>query len=162
MVCREEAERLAKEYGLDVEEAGKLVCLVGYLAFRAIKGVADRLGLDLTRLENMEIDTEGPRVILRLSGWWRVRELYLDMSPDGTELVVTVESKKGLRREGYEDAVATVIEESEQFQGVEEYDVAYSPDEGTVTVTLRSKLLAELPSVKEIVEAVDKAIGYYK
>ncbi len=161
MECREEVERLTREYGLDEHSASKLVCLLGYLAFRAMKGVADRLSLDLSRLENLEIDPEGPRVILRLSSWWRVRELYLDMSPDGAEMVITINAKKGLRKESYEEAVSTVIEESDQFQGVEEYDVAYSPSDGTVTLTLRSRLLAEMPSIREIVEAVDRALGYY-
>lgn len=161
MECREEAETLVREYGLSPDYAGRVVCLLGLLSFRALHQVASKLALDLSRLRLMEIDPEGPRVILRLGGWGRVREVYLDMSADGAEMVVSMEARRGLRKEDYEDAVATVIEESEQFQAVEEYDVAYDPDEGSVTVTLRARLLAELPSVKEVVEAVDRAVAYY-
>jgi hypothetical protein len=161
MECREEAEKLAREYGLDPGYAGRIVCLLGFLSFRALHQVADKLALDLSRLKLLEIDPEGPRVILRLGGWERVREVYVDMSADGVEMVVSLEARKGLRKEDYEDAVATVIEESEQFQGIEEYDVTYSPGDGLLTVTLTARLASELPSVKDVVEAADKALGYY-
>ncbi len=133
---------------------------MGVLAFRALHPVAEKLGLDLSRLQLLEVDPEGPRVLMRLGGWGRFREVYVDMSPDGVEMVATIEARKGVEKERYEDAIAEVIEESEQFQGVEEYDISYSPDEGVVTLTLVARMVAELPSLREIVDAVDKAFAY--
>ena len=70
----------------------------------------------------------------------------------------TIRVDKGLDKRAVEEEIAASIESSDEFQGVDEYDVAYDAEEGEITITLKAKMIAELPSIDEVRIKVNEAI----
>jgi hypothetical protein len=123
----------------------------------ALKPIIEPLGASIDSVESFEIDPYGPRIVLQLSPGNGVVSIFIDASPDGVEAVYTLRVDKGLDKQSFEEELSTLIEESEEFRGVEEYDVTYTPEEGEVTITLRARMIAELPGISEVRKAVESA-----
>ncbi|BEP18329.1 hypothetical protein PYJP_16810 [Pyrofollis japonicus] len=123
----------------------------------ALKPIIEPLGASIDSVESFEIDPYGPRIVVQLSPGNGVVSIFIDASPDGVEAVYSLRVDKGLDKQGFEEELSTLIEESEEFRGVEEYDVTYASEEGEVTITLRARMIAELPSISEVRKAVESA-----
>ncbi len=124
---------------------------------RFLKPLVDRLGFSVESVESVEVDPEGPRIIVRAEGGEGFESLYLDLSPDGVELTVTLPAPKSL--EGLEEALADRIESDEELASIEEYDVGYDPEEGEVVVTLHARTINALPSIEKLRALLDEAIA---
>ncbi len=124
---------------------------------RFLKPLADRIGFTIESVESVEVDPEGPRIILRASSGEGYESLYLDISPDGVELTVSFPAPKGL--EGLEDVLAEGIEGDEELSSIEEYDVSYDPEEGEVIVTLHARTVNALPGLEKLRALVDNAVA---
>ncbi len=150
--CERLASKLRDEHScvLGVED----LCRIGYMAIVALKPLLGKLGVSPSSLSTLELDFEGPRIIVKSAG--SDFEAYLDISPDGVEEVVTLKQPLEAPLDEVEEAIARTIEEGEEFQGVEEYDVSCSRD--GVTITLYSKLLEDLPDMQAIRKAVERAL----
>ncbi|ALL00970.1 hypothetical protein Pyrde_0922 [Pyrodictium delaneyi] len=126
---------------------------------KALRPIVDVLGISIEDIESLEIDPYGPRIVLEAKpSKHGARSLFLDASPDGVETVVTLEAPRGLDKNELEGTLAELIEESPETQSVEEYDVSYDPEEGEVTITLHARLLAELPSIKEVHKLLEETL----
>ena len=157
--CRDAARSLATSMGVDEETAVRLICRMGVIAIAMLKPIVDRLEAPIQSVRVAEIDAEGPRIILRLAETDKVQEVYLDISPDGVELTLSIKAPKNMDKQIVEDAIAEYIEESEAFGAVEEYDVAYNPVDGSIVLTLIAKLLVELPGLPAIVDSIERALA---
>ena len=124
---------------------------------KAIRPLVEPLGASIYSVESLEIDPYGPRIVIQLSPGEGVETVFVDASPDGVEAVYTIRVEKGLDKHRFEEELASLIEESEELQSVEEYDLAYDPEAGEVTITLRARMIPELPSIKEITRRVTEA-----
>ncbi len=128
------------------------------LVEKTLRPIIEPLGAKITMVENIEIDPYGPRIVIQLSPGPGVESVFVDASPDGVEAVYTIRVDKGLDKRAVEDEVSSTIESSEEFQGVDEYDVAYDAEEGEITITLKARMIAELPSIDEVRRKVNEAI----
>ena len=131
---------------------------VAKLVEKALRPIIEPLGAKTTMVEDIEIDPYGPRIVLQLSPGSGIESVFIDASPDGVEAVYTMQVDKGLDKRAVEEEIAATIESSEEFQGVNEYDVAYDAEEGGVTITLKARMIAELPSIDEVRRKVNEAI----
>ncbi|KSW12435.1 hypothetical protein CF15_06835 [Pyrodictium occultum] len=139
-----------------MREGGKLARLLE----KALKPIVEALGIDINDVENLEIDPYGPRVVLEARPRrGRTRSVFLDASPDGVELVASLEAPRGLDPRELEERLAELLEESPETQGVEEYDVDYDPEAGEARITLHARLVAELPGVGELERLLEEALG---
>lgn len=129
------------------------------LVEKALRPLIEPLGARIEHLENIEIDPYGPRIVIQLSSLGNVETVFIDASPDGVEAVYTIRIEKGLNKNRVEEEISNTIEYSEELQGIEEYDVAYDPDEGELTITLRARMIAELPTIQELRRIVDEAVS---
>ncbi len=120
--------------------------------------LAERLGFSIESVEDVSVDPEGPRITVRCGPGPGYEALYLDLSPDGVELTVTMPAPKGLDPEDVDARLGLRIEEGEEFEGVEEYDVAYDPEEGEVVVTLHARTINGLPRVETIRRVVEETL----
>ncbi len=115
----------------------------------ALRRLLDPLGLDPGTLTRLEIDPYGPRIIIALEPPWAI-QVVLDASPDGAELEATLEAPKHLDQADAEAALEeTVLEEA---QAVDEYDVAYDPEQGEAIITLHAAHPARLPRIDKLAE----------
>ena len=137
---------------------GEHLARLAKLVEKALRPIIEPLGAKTTMVEDIEIDPYGPRIVIQLSPGPGVESVFVDASPDGVEAVYTIRVEKGLDIRAVEEEIATTIESSEEFQGVDEYDVAYDAEEGEITITLRAKIIAELPSIDEVRRRVNEAI----
>lgn len=136
------------------------ICKIAVLAVKALKPVLDRVRLPLKGLDYFEIDPEGPRVIVKLvKPVEPIAEAYIDMSPDGVEFSLELTLEPGLEKDKLETTLADKIEESGEFMGVQEYDLSYDPQTGTLTMLFTSNLVTELPSINVIREIVSNIIS---
>ncbi|HIP66101.1 MAG TPA: hypothetical protein EYH08_06230 [Pyrodictium sp.] len=136
------------------------ICKIAVLAVKALKPVLDRVRLPLKGLDYFEIDPEGPRVIVKLvKPVEPIAEAYIDMSPDGVEFSLELTLEPGLEKDKLETALADKIEESGEFMGVQEYDLSYDPQTGTLTMLFTSNLVTELPSINVIREIVSNIVS---
>ncbi len=125
---------------------------------RFLSPFVEKLGVDVDTVEDVSVDLEGPRIVVRCGAGSDYESLYIDVSPDGVELVVSIPAPKGLGVEDVDAAVGLRIEEGEEFENVEEYDVSYDPEEGVVTVTLHARTVNALPHVQTIRRVVEEAV----
>ena len=137
---------------------GEHLARLAKLVEKALRPIIEPLGAKTTMVEDIEIDPYGPRIVIQLSPGSGVESVFVDASPDGVEAVYTIRVEKGLDIRAVEEEIAATIESSEEFQGVDEYDVAYDAEEGEITITLRAKIIAELPSIDEVRRRVNEAI----
>ncbi len=107
------------------------------------------LGIGMEGVDSIQVDPDGPRIIIHTVT--EELEAYLDLSPDGVELALTLRIDGVQNRQQLEDEVANLIESHDAFSGVDEYDVSASED--AVTVLLSAQLLSHLPSV-EVVRSI--------
>ncbi len=115
----------------------------------ALRRLLEPLGLSPEDLAGLDIDPYGPRVIAVLEPRWAV-QVVLDASPDGAELEATLEAPKGLDQAEAEAALEeTVLEEA---RAVDEYDVAYDPEQGEAVITLHAAHPARLPRIDRLAE----------
>jgi len=128
------------------------------LVEKALRSVIEPLGAKTTMVEDIEIDPYGPRIVIQLAPGPGIESVFIDASPDGVEAVYTMRVDKGLDKRVVEEEVSATIESSEEFQGVDEYDVAYDAEEGEITITLRARMIAELPSIDEVRRKVNEVI----
>ncbi len=105
-------------------------------------------------MEGLELDPYGPRIIVRLKPVW-AEDVYIDASPDGVEAVMTLRAPRGLDPGVVEDEIGAVLEE----EGIGEYDVAYDPGEGLLSITLLARLLPELPPLRSLAEKASGALN---
>ena len=124
-----------------------------------LKPLVERLGFSIESVEEVKVDPEGPRIMVRCGPGPGYESLYLDISPDGVELTVTMPAPKGLDPEDVDARLGLRIEEGEEFEQVEEYDVAYDREEGEVTVTLHARTVNALPRVDTIRRVVEEVLG---
>ncbi len=128
------------------------------LVEKALRPIIEPLGAKITTVEDIEIDPYGPRIVIQLSPGSGIESVFIDASPDGVEAVYTIRVDKGLDKRVVEEEIAASIESSKEFQGVDEYDVAYDAEEGEITITLKARIIAELPSIDEVRRKVNEAI----
>ncbi len=128
------------------------------LVEKALRPIIEPLGAKITTVEDIEIDPYGPRIVIQLSPGSGIESVFIDASPDGVEAVYTIRVDKGLDKRVVEEEIAASIESSEEFQGVDEYDVTYDAGEGEITITLKVRMIAELPSIDEVRRKVNEAI----
>jgi hypothetical protein len=127
---------------------------------KALKPIVEVLGARVEDVADLEIDAYGPRVIVQVKPQDPlVESVFIDASPDGVEAVYTLRLQRGMNRGEVEDRVAAGIEESDSMQAVQEYDVAYEPESGELTITLHVKLLPELPSLKDVRRIIEESLG---
>ncbi|MET1101465.1 MAG: hypothetical protein ABWW69_03165 [Pyrodictiaceae archaeon] len=160
MVCEEEVREATSNYGLGEEEATKIICSYGLALLHALKPLLDKLDYEPKMAKSIEIDPEGPRIVIKLSGN-RIREAYIDFSPDGAEHTITIAldyKPRRARPEDIEESLSRIIESDEEFTGVEEYDVSYNPEDNTLTIVLISRLITSQPGLSSILRAVEKAL----
>ena len=125
---------------------------------KALRPIAEALGASVDEIEDLEIDTYGPRIIIQLKpASTTVKTVFIDASPDGVEAVYTAQLVAGKRKQQLEEAVAEIIETEDTYQAVEEYDVSYNPETGEVTITLTARIIPELPSIKDVEKLLEKA-----
>ncbi|WP_048192019.1 hypothetical protein [Pyrolobus fumarii] len=117
---------------------------------RFLSPLSQKLGFSIDTIESVEVDPEGPRIVVQAGGGEDYERLYVDISPDGVELTVTIPAPKGLDPDEVDAILGLRIEEGEEFEGIEEYDVAYDPEEGELTVTLHARTVNGLPNVQTI------------
>ncbi len=128
------------------------------LVEKALRPIIEPLGAKTTMVEDIEIDPYGPRIVIQLAPGPGIESVFIDASPDGVEAVYTIRVDKGLDKRAVEEEIAASIESSDEFQGVDEYDIAYDAEEGEITITLKAKMIAELPSIDEVRRKVNEAI----
>ncbi len=126
-------------------------------AGKAFAGLLEPLGYELCQVREVEVEPEGPRLIIGLEG--EGYEAYIDFSPDGCEHTVILRAAKDLDEEAVEERISEIIETWEEFSGIEEYDVSYSPSDGYLIVVLLTTTLSEQPPVGLILRAVKEALG---
>ncbi len=124
-----------------------------------LRPLSEKLGFDIESVEEVRVDPEGPRITVRCGPGPGYESLYLDLSPDGVELTVTLPAPKGLDPEDVDARLGVRIEEGEEFEQVEEYDVAYDPEEGEVTVTLHARTVNALPRVDTLRRVVEEVLA---
>ncbi len=139
--CKNLLDRLAKEgISLGVED----LCKLGYLVAKSVRVLTDKLGAPIKSLDTLEIDFEGPRIIARITN--DNMQVYVDVSPDGVEEVISLQVKGyKISPQLIEEELSRIIEEHDEFQGVEEYDVSVA--DKYITITLVAKLLEDLPDL---------------
>ena len=124
-----------------------------------LKPLVEKLGFSIESVEEVRVDPEGPRITVRCGPGPGYESLYLDISPDGVELTVTMPAPKGLDPEDVDARLGLRVEEGEEFEQVEEYDIAYDQEEGEVTVTLHARTVNALPRVDTIRRVVEEVLG---
>ncbi|ABM80887.1 hypothetical protein [Hyperthermus butylicus] len=125
---------------------------------KALRPIAEALGASMDEIEDLEIDTYGPRIIIQFKpSSATVRTVFIDASPDGVEAVYTAQVATGKQKHQLEEAIAQIIETEDTYQAVEEYDVSYNPETGEVTITLTAKIIPELPSIRDVERLLEKA-----
>ncbi len=125
---------------------------------RFLSPLAEKLGFDVGSVEEVSFDPEGPRVGVRCGPTPDYESLTVDVSPDGVEMVASFPAPKGLSVEDVDAALGVRIEEGEEFEQIEEYDVAYDPEEGEVVVTLHARTVNALPSVQTLRRVVEEVL----
>jgi hypothetical protein len=122
----------------------------------ALKPVLQLYRLRLREVSKVELDFDGPRILVKAAPGW-ARSLHLDASPDGVEVVIALSAPKGLDPGQVEARITRLLEESEAYASIEDYDIAYEPGQGELIVTLYSRLLRGQPG-REAIEAIRAAL----
>ena len=124
----------------------------------ALRPLLAVLDATVDEVDKLTIDPEGPRVIVEATPGW-ARRVTLDASPDGVELVAAIEVGRGMDPVEVENLVADAVEDADWAAGIEEYDVAYSPETGEAVVTLAARLPSHLPRGRQLARTVREALA---
>ena len=124
-----------------------------HLLEKALARLLEHYEASLDNVKSLEIDFEGPRVIVRLEPEW-AESLYLDASPDGVEATITLQLPENLDPETVEATVEELIENEPAFSQVTLYDVAYDPETGELNLTLYTATLNAQPTPQAIIRLV--------
>ncbi|MET1128614.1 MAG: hypothetical protein ABWW70_04790, partial [Thermoproteota archaeon] len=75
------------------------------------------LGIDVEGVDSVQVDPHGPRIIIHTAT--EELEAYLDLSPDGVELALTLRINGVKNKQQLEDEVANLIESHGNFSSID-------------------------------------------